>query len=125
MLQTPTWLVPRALPLAGPGQSPGLTSLPWFPRAGNGHEVYRERRQANQPAPVVRYRRPVDRRSRLQRWNDAVARLLALQAEYAAWCDAVPDSLRDSATATALQAIVELDLDELAAIVPPRGYGRD
>ena len=26
---------------------------------------------------------------------------------------------------TALQAIVELDLDELAAIVPPRGYGRD
>jgi hypothetical protein len=86
---------------------------------------YRERRQADQPAPVVRYRRPADRRSRLQRWNEAVARLLALQAEYAAWCDAVPDSLRDSATATALQAIVELDLDELAAIVPPRGYGRD
>jgi hypothetical protein len=48
-----------------------------------------------------------------------------LQAEYAAWCDAVPDSLRDSPTATALQAIVELDLDELTAIVPPRGYGRD
>jgi hypothetical protein len=57
--------------------------------------------------------------------HDAVAGLLALQAEYAAWCDAVPDSLRDSPTATALQAIVELDLDELAAIVPPRGYGRD
>ena len=86
---------------------------------------YRARRDADEPAPVVRYRRPVDRRSRLQRWNDAVARLLALQAEYAAWCDAVPDSLRDSATAAALQAIVELDLDELAAIVPPRGYGRD
>ena len=68
---------------------------------------YRARRDADQPAPVVRYRRPVDRRSRLQRWNDAVARLLALQAEYAAWCDAVPDSLRDSATAVALQAIVE------------------
>jgi hypothetical protein len=91
----------------------------------NARARYRARRDADQPAPVVRYRRPVDRRSRLQRWNDAVARLLALQAEYAAWCDAVPDSLRDSATATALQAIVELDLDELAAIVPPRGYGRD
>jgi transposase len=25
--------------LAGPGQSPGLTSLPGFPEAGNGHEV--------------------------------------------------------------------------------------
>ena len=62
---------------------------------------YRERRQADQPASVVRYRRPVDRRSRLQRWHDAVAGLLALQAEYAAWCDAVPDGLRDSATAAA------------------------
>jgi|HubBroStandDraft_6_1064221.scaffolds.fasta_scaffold245913_3 hypothetical protein len=86
---------------------------------------YRTRREADQPAPVVRYRRPVDRRSRLQRWHDAVAVLLTLQAEYAAWCDALPDSLRDSATAVALQAIVDLDLDELTTIVPPRGYGRD
>ena len=86
---------------------------------------YRARREADQPAPVVRYRRPVERRSRLQRWNDLVARLLALQAEYAAWYDVLPDSLRDTATAAALLAIVELDLDELAAIVPPRGYGRD
>ena len=86
---------------------------------------YRARREADQPAPVVRYRRPIDRRSRLQRWHDAVAGLLALQAEYAAWCDALPDSLRDSATAAALQAIVDLDLDELTTIVPPRGYGRD
>ena len=39
--------------------------------------------------------------------------------------DAVPDSLRDSATAVALQAIVDFDLDELATIVPPRGYGGD
>jgi hypothetical protein len=38
------WSVPRALPLAGPGQSPGRASFPRsglasFPRAGNGHEV--------------------------------------------------------------------------------------
>jgi len=51
--------------------------------------------------------------------------LVALQAEYAAWHDALPDSLRDSVTAEALQAIVDLDLDALTAIVPPRGYGRD
>jgi hypothetical protein len=74
---------------------------------------------------VIRYRRPTDRRTRPQRWRYAVAELLALQAEYAAWCDALPDSLRDSPTAVALLAIVELDLDELAAVVPPRGYGRD
>ena len=55
----------------------------------------------------------------------AVAELLALQAEYAAWSDALPDSLRDSATAMALQEIVDLDLEALAAIQPPRGYGRD
>ena len=86
---------------------------------------YRARREADRAAPIVRCRRPVDRRSRSQRWNDLVAGLLALQAEYAAWYDVLPDSLRDTSTAAALQAIVDLDLDELAAIVPPRGYGRD
>jgi hypothetical protein len=54
-----------------------------------------------------------------------VAVLVALQAEYIAWQDALPDSLRESATAEALQAIVDLDLDAFTAIVPPRGYGRD
>ena len=86
---------------------------------------YRARQLAEQASPVVRYRRPADRRSRAQRWHDAVAELQALQTEYAAWSDALPDSLRDSATAEALQAIVELDLNDLAEIVPPRGYGRD
>ena len=32
---------------------------------------------------------------------------------------------KDSATAEALQAICDLDLTELEAIVPPRGFGRD
>src|SRR5690242_12272846 len=86
---------------------------------------YRARRQSLQPMPEVRYRRPQDRRSRPQRWNDAVAVLLSLQAEYSIWFDALPESLRDTPTGQALQAIAELDLDELAAIVPPRGYGRD
>ena len=86
---------------------------------------YRARRQAEQPPAKVRYRSPPDRRTRARRWHDAVARLVALQTEYTAWYDALPDSLRDSATAEALQAIVELDLDALTDIVPPRGYGRD
>lgn len=86
---------------------------------------YRQRLQARQTTPRIRYRRPTDRRTRLQRWSDAVAELLALQTEYAAWCDALPDSLRNTATAEALQTIVDLDLDLLAAIEPPRGYGRD
>lgn len=76
-------------------------------------------------APIVRYRRPADRRSRAQRWCDAVAELVALRDEYAAWFGALPEATRDSATGEALQAIVDLDLDELTAIEPPRGFGRD
>jgi hypothetical protein len=39
-------------------------------------------RHLTQPAPVApRLRRPIDRRSRPQRWRDAVVELLALQAE--------------------------------------------
>jgi hypothetical protein len=84
---------------------------------------YRAARVAAQP--VIRYRRAADRRSRARRWQDAVAVLLALQAEYRAWLQALPDSLQQGATSEALQAIVDLDLDELAAIEPPRGFGRD
>jgi hypothetical protein len=61
----------------------------------------------------------------LQRWRDAVAELLALQADYATWLEVLPDTLRSTATVEALQAIVDLDLDMLASIEPPRGYGRD
>ena len=57
--------------------------------------------------------------------SDNVAGLVDAQAEYAAWLDSLPDSLQDSATAEALRAVCELDLTELQAIVPPRGFGRD
>jgi hypothetical protein len=50
---------------------------------------------------------------------------MALQDEYRAWLDRLPESLAGSETADKLQAITELDLDELLAIEPPRGYGRD
>jgi hypothetical protein len=86
---------------------------------------YRARRATQQPAPVVRYRSPAARHTRAQRWHDTVAVLIALQTEYAAWYDALPDNLYDTATGTALQAIVDLDLDDLVSIEPPRGFGRD
>ena len=54
-----------------------------------------------------------------------IAAAVELQAEYAAWLDALPDNQQDSALAEALRAIVELDLSELQAIEPPRGFGRD
>ncbi len=75
--------------------------------------------------PVTRIRCTADHRSRTQRWRDAVAELTTLQTQYAAWLEALPPTLHEGATAEALQAICELDLSDLQAIDPPRGFGRD
>jgi len=85
---------------------------------------YRASRLALQP--VVIQRRAAGRpQSRTRRWNDALAELIAIQAECAAWFDALPESLHDSATAAALQEMIDLDLDAITAVQPPLGYGRD
>ena len=76
------------------------------------------------------------RRRRLTHWRfdanwargrkgDAQTRSGRRLDQYAAWLEALPENLQDSATAEALQAICDLDLTELQAIVPPRGFGRD
>ena len=72
------------------------------------------------PAPPARRTPP-----RPQRWAAAVAALIDLQDQYRAWLDNLPASLDGSRLADKLQAIVELDLEELYAIDIPRGYGRD
>lgn len=76
-------------------------------------------------SPKVRYRRPADRRSRPQRWRAAVAELVELQEQYREWLEALPDNLRESALGEALRAVCEINLSELEAAEPPRGYGRD
>jgi hypothetical protein len=85
---------------------------------------HRARKQARQP-PLIVKRPQATRRSRSKRWNDALAEMIAVQFECAAWFEALPESLRDSATAAALQEMIDLDLDAIAAVQPPRGYGRD
>ena len=75
--------------------------------------------------PATRTQRRANHRSRSSRWHDAVAELVALQAEYDAWLGALPDTLQDTATAEALRTICEFDLSDLQAIDPPRGFGRD
>jgi hypothetical protein len=102
-----------------PGRPPGDKPMT------NAQRQARHRAARATARPVIHYRRAADRRSRAQRWRDAVAELVALQVEYAGWLDALPETLHDGATGEALQAIVDLDLDELVAIKPPRGYGRD
>lgn len=101
---------------------------PQGPHALSGAERqarYRARHEAEQAAPAIRWRRASDRRTRPQRWHDAVAELISLQAEYITWLDALPEALQGTATGEALQAVADLDLDDLIAIEPPRGYGRD
>jgi hypothetical protein len=80
---------------------------------------------AAQPPLTVKRPKPATRRSRSKRWNDALAEMIAVQAECAAWFDALPENLRDSATAMALQDMIDLDLEALSAVQPPLGYGRD
>jgi len=85
----------------------------------------RYRTSQTQDTPKLRYRKPADRRSRPERWRDAVAELLELQRDYQSWLDALPENLIDSKTAEALRIVCELDLSEVEAIEPPRGFGRD
>jgi hypothetical protein len=54
-----------------------------------------------------------------------VATLIDLQDDYRAWLDNLPTNLEGSRLAEKLQAITEINLDELQAIDPPGGYGRD
>ena len=84
---------------------------------------YRAARAAG--TPIIRIRRPADHRGRAKRWISHVAGLVEAQIEYAAWLDGLPENLRDSALAEALQAICDLDLTELQTIDPPSRFGRD
>ena len=86
---------------------------------------HRAKIQAVQPRITIKRPAAAARRSRSKRWNDALAEMIAVQSECAAWFEALPESLRDSVTAAALQDMIDLDLDAIAAVQPPRGYGRD
>jgi hypothetical protein len=95
----------------------GTTPMTPAERQARHRAKQRQAHHAASPAPRVL--------PRPQRWAAAVAMLVALQDEYRAWLERLPESLEGSPTAEKLQAITEIDLDELLAIDPPRGYGRD
>ena len=94
--------------------------------------AYRARRKGTLAAaatkpPVVRNRRSADRRTRAQQWTDAAQKLADLLDHFQKWRDNLPASLENSATAEALDAVLELRgyVDELQAIDLPKGFGRD
>ena len=82
-------------------------------------------RTSPQGKPAAPIRRSADHRSQARCWRDTVAELVRIQDQYAAWLDATPPSLREGATAQALEAICDIDLSDLQAVEPPRGFGRD
>ena len=95
--------------------------------------AYRARRKATaadapaRPPAVARYRRPADPRSRPQQWDDAVRTLADLLDRFQEWRDNLPSGLANSATAEALDAVLELRgyVEELQAVELPKGFGRD
>ncbi len=85
----------------------------------------REKKAAQQTP--VRYRRPVDRRGRPQRWSEAVATLDEILTWAEAWRGRMPESLAETATAERLDELLELRelVDQLKEAELPRGFGRD
>ena len=75
-----------------------------------------ERRQAQEPRG--RSLRRHDRRSRPQRWTEAVETLQELQEQYHEWLQSLSASLHDSTLAEKLRAICALDLAQLDVEVP-------
>ena len=75
----------------------------------------------------VRFRRPKDRRSRPQQWQNAVAVLLDCLDAYQNWRDNLPAGIADSTIADRLDAVLELRelVEQLEAVELPRGFGRD
>ena len=88
---------------------------------------YRERRKASEKPVVVRYRRPMDRRSKAKQWDDAVDTLLGILDGYQEWRDNMPAGVSDSATAQRLDDVLALrDLvEQLQDVDLPKGFGRD
>ncbi len=77
--------------------------------------------------PVIRYRKPADRRRRPQQWADACQALTDVLDSYQDWRDRMPANLADSTTAQLIDDVLELRglIDQLAAAELPRGFGRD
>ena len=100
---------------------PRIGTVPMSPAERQARHRAKLRQQSPRPRAVPTRRiapRPT-------RWFAAVAALIDLQEEYRTWLENLPENLESSRLAEKLQAIVELDLEELQAIDPPLGFGRD
>jgi hypothetical protein len=100
---------------------PRIGTVPMSPAERQARHRAMLRQQSSRP-PAAPSRRLAPRPAR---WSAAVTALVDLQEEYRTWLENLPPNLESSRLAEKLQAIVELDLEELQAVDPPRGFGRD
>lgn len=96
-----------------------------YATAAERQRAYRARLATQQPPAPPRLSRPPSRPARIAALEASVR---ALQAEYEAWLDALPETLAQGDQAGMLQATIEqleAAADLLAEVEPPRGFGRD
>jgi hypothetical protein len=88
--------------------------------------AYIQRLKAGIPT-APKPRRPIDRRTKPKRWDDAVGELLRLLDDYQTTWDNLPDRLSDTAYVEKLDAVLELRelVETLADAELPKGFGRD
>jgi hypothetical protein len=103
------------------------------PKPAGGRALTSAERQARLRAKLaagakpVHYRRPADRRTRPQQWEDAVATLQCCLDSYQAWRNSLPENLFKAAIGERLDELLELreHVKALQAAELPRGFGRD
>src|SRR4051794_34550354 len=78
-------------------------------------------------APTKQAKTPQDRRSRPQRWKDAITELQGCLDAWQEGGGAIQEPLADGAYALKLDAMFELQglVEQLDAADPPLGFGRD
>jgi hypothetical protein len=88
--------------------------------------AYIQRLKAGIPS-ALKPRRPVDRRTKHQRWDGAVAERLTLLEGYQEARDNLPDCLAETTYVEKLDAMLELRelVETLAEADLPKGFGRD
>ena len=85
---------------------------------------YRDRHKQG-PVVVVQSHKPVDRRPRPQRWHHAVTECWRFRPPTPPGLKPCQSRCAARRPPTPSRPLLKLDLDALAAITPPRGYGRD
>ena len=97
--------------------APDASTVKWYAAPATFQDAFQEIQIVE--GVLMRFPSRQDRRSRSQRWNDAVQVLLDLQEEYLEWLDELPEGLRLAPGAQKLAAACKRDLKALRVELKP------